>query len=73
LSRTEEDGRTWLRRPELRIKSCRAIIRKCVPLLEVFHVSIEVRIKYSAPEWLLPPVLKLPCIFSIFTGNRYVV
>jgi hypothetical protein len=28
LSRIEEDGRSWLRRPELCMKSCRTIIRK---------------------------------------------
>jgi hypothetical protein len=28
LSRIEEDGRNWLRRPKLSIKSCRAIIRR---------------------------------------------
>jgi len=28
LYRIEEDGRNWLRRPKLCIKSCRAIIRR---------------------------------------------
>jgi hypothetical protein len=46
LSRIGEDGRTWLRRPELCTESCRAILRRRSDeyVINLFVCIYEVRI-----------------------------
>jgi hypothetical protein len=42
LSRIEEDGRNWLRRPKLCAKSCRAVIRRII-FADMKPVTLEKR------------------------------